>query len=89
MISIDINGISPFAKEGVPEKLFSESISQLSILRDGKGQGNDFLGWLTLPDEIENQLPAIKACAERLKNQAQITVVIGIGGSYLGSKGTY
>ncbi len=86
MISIDINGISTLAKGGVPEKLYSETIRQLAALRDGTGRGNDFLGWLTLPDKIGDQLAAIKASAERLRSQAQITVVIGIGGSYLGAK---
>lgn len=86
MISIDINGISDFTENGIPAKLFSESIKQLAVLREGKGRGNDFLGWLTLPDTIGSQLNAIKSCASRLKGQADITVVIGIGGSYLGAK---
>lgn len=86
MISLDIKGISSFAKEGIPERLYKESIRQLSLLRDGTGRGNDFLGWLTLPDTIGEQAEAIKSCAARLKSQAQTTVVIGIGGSYLGAK---
>lgn len=86
MISIDIKGISSFAKDDIPEKFYKESIKQLSTLREGTGSGNDFLGWLNLPDEIGEQIEAIKACAVRLKSQADTTVVIGIGGSYLGAK---
>jgi glucose-6-phosphate isomerase len=86
MINIDIKGISGFTNEGIPEKIYSESIRQLSVLREGKGRGSDFLGWLNLPDTIASQLTAIKECALRLKKQADITVIIGIGGSYLGAK---
>jgi len=86
MISIDIKGISSFAKDDIPEKLYKESIKQLSTLREGTGNGNDFLGWLNLPDEISAQIESIKECAARLKSQADTTVVIGIGGSYLGAK---
>src|SRR5512145_1618035 len=86
MISIDIKGISSFAKDDIPEKFYKESIRQLSTLREGTGPGNDFLGWLNLPDEIGEQIESIKECAARLKSQADTTVVIGIGGSYLGAK---
>ncbi|HNX65895.1 MAG TPA: glucose-6-phosphate isomerase [Bacteroidales bacterium] len=86
MIKIDISGISDFTENGIPETLFNESIKQLSVLRNGTGRGNDFLGWVNLPDVIGSQIAAIKACASRLKSQADTTVVIGIGGSYLGAK---
>jgi len=86
MISIDISGISNFTENGVPDNLFNQSVQQLSVLRKGTGRGNDFLGWVNLPDTIGSQLAAIKMCASRLKGQADVTVVIGIGGSYLGAK---
>ncbi len=86
MIRIDISGISDFTENGIPETLYNESIKQLSVLRNGTGRGNDFLGWVNLPDVIGSQVTAIKACASRLKSQADTTVVIGIGGSYLGAK---
>ena len=86
MISIDIRGLADFMEKGIPSELYNEAVKQLSVLRNGTGRGNDFLGWLHLPDTIAKQIKPIKACADRLKKQAEITVVIGIGGSYLGAK---
>jgi len=86
MISIDTTGISSFIDEDEIRAVKTNALRQLALLREGKGQGNDFLGWMTLPDSIEEHISAIKTCAERLRNQAEVTVVIGIGGSYLGAK---
>lgn len=51
------------------------------------GKGNDFLGWLDLPKNIsKDQIKDINETAKKLKDISEIIVVIGIGGSYLGSK---
>ena len=58
-----------------------------SMLHEGTGKGNDFLGWLNLPKEITDEhLSDIEATAEKLRSQCEVIVVIGIGGSYLGAK---
>lgn len=44
-------------------------------------------GWLDLSNQIsDNQIQRIKKCSERIKRQADVFIVIGIGGSYLGAK---
>ena len=51
------------------------------------GKGNEFLGWLDLPVSASPGLLArIKADAARIRQMAEVFVVIGIGGSYLGSR---
>jgi glucose-6-phosphate isomerase len=52
------------------------------------GKGNDFLGWITLPSSIsEAELTDYEATAAKLTTKnIDIFVVIGIGGSYLGTK---
>lgn len=56
-------------------------------LCDKSGKGNDFLGWLDLPEETDEALlNQIQNCANRLERQSEIVVVIGIGGSYLGAR---
>jgi len=51
------------------------------------GKGNDFLGWLTLPEEITSPLiNELKEVAEHLASLAEVIVVVGIGGSYLGAR---
>ena len=58
-----------------------------NLLHNGKGPGNDFLGWVNLPDSITKEnLDEISECAASLASLAQVIVVIGIGGSYLGAK---
>ncbi len=57
------------------------------MLLDGSGQGNDFTGWVNLPvDYDKEEFARIKVAAEKIKKNADILVVIGIGGSYLGAR---
>lgn len=58
----------------------------LEMLHRGTGKGNDFLGWLELPTEIGAEVDAIEAAAKTLRDNCEVVVVIGIGGSYLGAK---
>ena len=63
-----------------------QSVRHLDSLNNGTGQGNDFLGWLTLPDDILPQIEKIEKSARHLRSVSDTTVVIGIGGSYLGAR---
>ncbi len=56
------------------------------MLTKGTGAGNDFLGWLSLPKDIQSQLPDLQATAAKLRKECEVIVCIGIGGSYLGAK---
>ena len=57
------------------------------MLLNGNGQGNDFLGWVKLPrDYDKEEFARIKVAAEKIKQNSDILVVIGIGGSYLGAR---
>ena len=57
------------------------------MLLSGKGQGNDFIGWVNLPENYDKEeFARIKVAAEKIKKNADILVVIGIGGSYLGAR---
>lgn len=56
-------------------------------LMNGTGAGNDFLGWVNLPNDYDKaEYARIKAAAEKIRNTAEVLIVIGIGGSYLGAK---
>lgn len=57
------------------------------MLSDKSGPGNDFLGWVSLPDSYDKEeFARIQAAAERIKKQSDVLIVIGIGGSYLGAR---
>ena len=58
-----------------------------SLLVEKAGKGNQFLGWLDLPLHTDEALlNRIQADAKLLRDKAEIIVVIGIGGSYLGAR---
>ncbi|OQB30640.1 MAG: Glucose-6-phosphate isomerase [Bacteroidetes bacterium ADurb.Bin174] len=56
-------------------------------LHEGTGKGSDFLGWVNLPSSIDDaHLTDIENTAAILRENCEVVVVIGIGGSYLGAK---
>ncbi|KPL59051.1 glucose-6-phosphate isomerase [Rossellomorea sp. SC111] len=56
-------------------------------LHEQTGAGSDFLGWIDLPvDYDKEEFSRIQKSAEKIKNDSDILLVIGIGGSYLGAR---
>ncbi|MFA9376856.1 MAG: glucose-6-phosphate isomerase [Lachnotalea sp.] len=52
-----------------------------------KGAGNDFLGWIDLPVNYDkDEFANIKKSAEKIQQDSDVLLVIGIGGSYLGAR---
>jgi len=75
----------------IPKNVFAgykeKAIEANKILKDKTGEGNDFLGWLDLPNEINPQhISEINNTVQLLKDEVEVVVVVGIGGSYLGAK---
>lgn len=57
------------------------------VLVSKSGAGNDFLGWIDLPvDYDKEEFDRIKKAADKIKNDSEVLLVIGIGGSYLGAR---
>ena len=57
------------------------------MVRKGTGPGADFLGWRDLPENYDREeFDRILKAAEKIKEESDVLVVIGIGGSYLGAK---
>lgn len=57
------------------------------MLRKGTGAGSDYLGWVDLPKNYDKEeFGRIKEAAKKIQSDSEVLVVIGIGGSYLGSK---
>ena len=58
-----------------------------NLLEEKTGAGNDFLGWVDLPADYDKQeFDRIKKAAQKIQNNSDVLIVIGIGGSYLGAK---
>ena len=57
------------------------------MLHNKTGLGNDFLGWIDLPNNYDKEeFARIKKAAEKIQSDSDILIVIGIGGSYLGAR---
>ncbi|TDT69846.1 glucose-6-phosphate isomerase [Hypnocyclicus thermotrophus] len=65
----------------------AQTMEAVKVLESGEGAGNDFLGWRELPENYDKEeFSRIKKAAEKIKNDSEVLIVIGIGGSYLGAK---
>lgn len=85
-LSINLKNSASFISYEEVLALAQQSVRHLDSLNGGTGPGNDFLGWLSLPEDILPQLDKIEKVARHLRSVSDITVVIGIGGSYLGAR---
>lgn len=85
-ISINLKNLSGFISFEEIVALAQQSVRHLESLNDGTGAGSNMLGWLSLPDDIVPQFNRIEKTAKHLRSISDTTVIVGIGGSYLGSK---
>ncbi|NLJ42728.1 MAG: glucose-6-phosphate isomerase [Bacteroidales bacterium] len=85
-ISVSLKNVESFISFEEILALAQQSVMHLDTLNKGTGPGGDFLGWMSLPEDIRPQLERIEKVAERLRSISDLTVIVGIGGSYLGSR---
>ena len=86
-INLDIQHLSHFCGDTDLSAMSAEVLKARNVLMEGSGRGNDFLGWVTLPEDVTPQLvDDIKGEVARLSSKAKVFVVVGIGGSYLGAR---
>ncbi|WAW15316.1 glucose-6-phosphate isomerase [Peptostreptococcus equinus] len=56
-------------------------------LHTGNGLGSDYLGWMDYPINYDkDEFEIIKKSAKKIQNDSDVLIVIGIGGSYLGTR---
>ena len=86
-IVVDLKRTGGQVKVDELKNIEKEIIQANEILTNGTGEGNDFIGWLNLPENYDKEEYArIKIAAEKIHNNADVFIVIGIGGSYMGAK---
>ena len=69
------------------EAIAPKAVNAMDTLMSKTGEGNDFLGWIDLPTNYDKEeFDRIKKSAEYIKKNADVLIVIGIGGSYLGAR---
>ena len=87
MIQVDISNV--WGQLTLPELLSMERevFAAHMLLTERNGAGSDFLGWMDLPaSEPTDETDRILQAARRIREDADVCVVIGIGGSYLGAR---
>lgn len=86
-ISLDLSNLKDFYSNNEFSLLAKKFDEINSLLHNKTGKGNEFLGWLNLPSSItKKEIGSINLISEELKSKVDFVVVIGIGGSYLGSR---
>lgn len=70
------------------EEVFGTQVKTIhQEMNKGTSEGADYLGWKNYPNEISShELEDALKAAKKLRENADLVVVIGIGGSYLGAK---
>ena len=83
MVKLDLTGTQKFA----PAPDTAACKAAIDTLVNGTGAGNDFTGWVDLPEHYDRaEFARIQAAAKKIQARSKALVVIGIGGSYLGAR---
>lgn len=86
-IHLDLKGALNFYSEKEYAGAITGALSSFDTLISGSGPGAQFRGWMDLPSKTEREtIDDILSVARKWKRVAEVVVVIGIGGSYLGAK---
>ena len=87
MIKVDISQVLGFVSDKGIKALEPEVKEAILKLEKGTGAGNDFIGWTDLASKTDKGLlDAIEDTARVLRENCEVVIVAGIGGSYLGSR---
>lgn len=86
-ISLEKSLVNNLMVQNHYKRYFSMGEELMQALENKKCPGNDFLGWMHLPSSINQaELDRINQVADKLQDNSDVVVVIGIGGSYLGAR---
>lgn len=86
-LTFDYSNASTFVADHEIAYLEKQVMDAAKLLESKKGPGNEYLGWLDLPKNYDKkEFAAIKKAAKKIQKHSDVLIVIGIGGSYLGSK---
>lgn len=84
-LKLDLKNVG--IKESAILKYSKEVAAIHQELNEKKNDENEFLGWLELPTKYnKKEFKKIKECAQKIQENSDILLVIGIGGSYLGAR---
>lgn len=86
-LKLNTNYLKDFISDADYKAIDSEIRASHKTLTEKTGAGNDFLGWVDLPENYDKEeFARIKLAAQKIRSDSEVLVVIGIGGSYLGAR---
>ena len=88
-MSVKYNGkhLAKFIRPEEYDTIFPQVELAHQQLESRSGAGNDFLGWLDLPVNYDKEeFTRIKEAAKKIREDSDVLLVAGIGGSYLGAR---
>ena len=86
-LKLNTNYLKDFISDVDYKAIDSEIRASHKTLTEKTGAGNDFLGWVDLPENYDKEeFARIKLAAQKIRSDSEVLVVIGIGGSYLGAR---
>ena len=86
-VTFDYSKATPFIKENEVDLMKKLTLDAKELLLSRQGAGNDFLGWIDLPENYDKEeFARIKKAAAKIQSDSEVLLVIGIGGSYLGAR---
>ncbi|HEY8891607.1 MAG TPA: glucose-6-phosphate isomerase [Clostridium sp.] len=87
ILTLDLSKTIPYLAEHEISNFQPMVSTAHKMLTDKTGAGNEFLGWIDLPVNYDkSEFARIKKAAEKIRKNSEVLIVIGIGGSYLGSR---
>lgn len=85
--TMNLSKISPYVQAHEISYMGHLVSAAHKTLHEKTGAGNDFLGWVDLPVNYDKEeFGRIKKAAEKIRQDSEVLIVIGIGGSYLGAR---
>lgn len=86
-VTFDYAKAASFVSDNEVELMKKLTLDARELLLSREGAGNDFLGWIDLPENYDKEeFARIKKAAEKIQQDSDVLLVIGIGGSYLGAR---
>jgi glucose-6-phosphate isomerase len=86
-MTVDYRNTLKFMNEHEISYLENQVTNAHNLIHSKKGPGNDFLGWVELPNDYDrDEFARIIKAAQKIREDSDVLIVAGIGGSYLGAR---
>ena len=86
-VKYNVKHLAKFIRPEEYDTIFPQVELAHQQLESRSGAGNDFLGWLDLPVNYDKEeFARIKEAAKKIREDSDVLLVAGIGGSYLGAR---